>query len=131
MRFTSRRRHSGQVSVFNGRYSGARVDEVDEDARSFESFSSTATIDDNPGTGRVLDKYFFQLAGRRIERFAMRVAIRHLHPSRIFAFIDGVSWGHLEMEYKSTLGDVLSSIDREDSGSTVIAGLKSLVRQAQ
>ena len=36
----------------------------DDDARSIESFSTTATVDDNPGTGRVLDTYFFQPAGR-------------------------------------------------------------------
>ena len=31
----------------------------DDDTRSIETFSTTATVDDNPGTGRVLDKYFY------------------------------------------------------------------------
>ena len=65
-------------------------DDNDDDARSIESFSTTATVDDNPGTGRVLDTYFFQPAGRRIERLAMRFTIRYLHPWRIEAFMHRV-----------------------------------------
>ena len=44
----------------------------DEGARSVESFSTTATVDNNPGTGRALDMYFFQPLRWRIERLAMR-----------------------------------------------------------
>ena len=58
---------------------------------STNSFSTMATMDNNPGTGRVLDLYFFQPAGRGIERLAMRLSIRYLHPTRILAYIDGVS----------------------------------------
>ena len=107
-------------------------DDNDGDTRSIQSFSTTATVDDNPGTGRVLDTYFFQPAGRRIERLAMRFTIRHLHPSRIEAFIAGgivyFSW----LDFKLTLSIALRNIDRGHfSGPTVISGLKSLVRQAQ
>ena len=107
-------------------------DDDDGDAKSIDSFSTTATIDDNPGTGRVLDTYFFQPAGRQIERLAMRFTIRHLHPSRIEAIIDGgigyFSW----LEIKRTLSIALRDIDRRHfSGPPVISGLKSLVRQAQ
>ena len=107
-------------------------DDNDDDARSIESFSTTATVDDNPGTGRVLDTYFFQPAGRRIERLAMRFTIRHLHPSRIEAFITrGI--GYLPwLTLKFTLSIALRYIDpRYLSVPTVISGLKSLVRQAQ
>ena len=107
-------------------------DDNDNDARSIESFSTTATVDDNPGTGRVLDTYFFQPAGRRIERLAMRFTIRHLHPSRIEAFIAG-GIGYLPwLNLKLTLSIALRDIDRTYfSGTTVISGLKSLARQAQ
>lgn len=107
-------------------------DDNDDDARSIESFSTTATVDDNPGTGRVLDTYFFQPAGRRIERFAMRFTIRYLHPSRIEAFIaSGIEYFPW-FGSKATLSIVLRNIDRgQFSGPTVISGLKSLVRQAQ
>ena len=49
-----------------------RASIIDDDAdelKSVSSFSTTATCDDNVGTGRVLDKYFYQPAGRRVERF--------------------------------------------------------------
>ena len=36
----------------------------DEDVRSVESFSTTATVDNNPAMGRALDMYFFQPLGR-------------------------------------------------------------------
>ena len=74
-------------------------DDDDGDTRSIESFSTTATVDDNPGTGRVLDTYFFQPAGRRIERLAMRFTIRHLHPSRIEAFIAPDGRGFFPIQY--------------------------------
>ena len=92
-----------------------------------------ATVDDNPGTGRVIDTYFFQPAGRRIERLAMRFTIRHLHPSRIEAFIAPEDRGFLPWHAnKLTLSIALRYIDpRHLSGPTTISGLKSLVRQAQ
>ena len=108
------------------------MEDDNDDARSIESFSTTATVDDNPGTGRVLDTYFFQPAGRRIERLAMRFTIRHLHPSRIEAFIArGIEYFPL-LDIKVTLGVTLRRINpRNFSVPTVISGLKSLVRQAQ
>ena len=104
----------------------------DDDANSIVSFSTTATVDDNPGTGRVLDTYFFQPAGRRIERLAMRFTIRHLHPSRIEAFIAGDIGYSPWLANKLTLSIALRDIDSGHiSGPTVVSGLKSLVRQAQ
>ena len=114
-------------------YIAAMDEDNDDDARSIESFSTTATVDDNPGTGRVLDTYFFQPAGRRIERLAMRFTIRHLHPWRIAAFINRNSGYYLWLIPKWTLSYALQEISNagNDLGSTIIAGLKSLVRQAQ
>ena len=104
----------------------------DDDTKSIESFSTTATVDNNPGTGRVLDTYFFQPAGRRIERLAMRFTIRHLHPWRIEAFIHQVFPCYPGITSKRTLSFVFQHIsDRHNSGRTVISGLNSLVRQAQ
>ena len=103
-----------------------------EDAGSIESFSTTATIDDNPGTGRVLDTYFFQPVGRRIERFAMRITIQHLHPMQIEAFIHQPRPHGPWLPFKSTLKYSLQKIGSEYiSGPTIVAGLKSLIRQAQ
>ena len=144
MKFLTRalfkRQSIDEASRFYTMYSGAPWaqayvtelnDDNDDDARSVESFSTTATVDDNPGTGRVLDTYFFQPAGRRIERIAMRFTIRHLHPWRIEAFIHGCTRRVLLFSSKLTLSDALRGIDNNRSGTTVVAGLKSLVRQAQ
>ena len=91
-------------------------DDNGNDARSIESFSTTATVDDNPGTGRVLDTYFFQPAGRRIERFAMRFTIRYRHPSRIEAFITPEDSGYfLMLGNKLTLSLALRYIDRKST----------------
>ena len=112
----------------------ACIADVDDDARSIESFSTTATVDDNPGTGRVLDTYFFQPAGRRIERLAMRVTIRHLHPWRIEAFVHQILENYPMLSQKGTLSYALENIiscSGNGLGATVISGLKSLVRQAQ
>ena len=108
-------------------------DDDDGDAKSIDSFSTTATVDDNPGTGRVLDTYFFQPAGRRIERLAMRFTIRHLHPSRIEALLTPEDRRYSPaFAIKLTVGAALRYIDPRDvSVPTAISGLKSLVRQAQ
>ena len=107
-------------------------DDDDGDTRSIESFSTTATVDDNPGTGRVLDTYFFQPAGRRIERLAMRFTIRHLHPSRIEAFIRESFSYPTSLQPKITLSVELQAIDKLGvSGQTFVAGLKGLVKQAK
>ena len=102
-----------------------------EDVMSIESFSTTATADDNPGTGRVLDTYFFQPIGRRIERLAMRFTIRHLHPMRIEAFIHGNLVYFPWLAPERTLRLVLQDINTFRSGSTIIAGLKGLIQQTQ
>ena len=101
----------------------------DDDAGSIESFSTTATIDDNPGT--VLDTYFFQPAGRRIERLAMRFTIRYLYPWRIASFIDRVFGSIYYLPQKITLSDALNNISDYPDSPTVVAGLKGLVQQAQ
>ena len=106
----------------------------DDDTRSIETFSTTATVDDNPGTGRVLDKYFYQPAGRGIERLALRFTIRYLHPWRISEFLNVFARDcfHVDLEERFTLETTLHYSDSSGSrGSTTVAGLKSLVRQAQ
>ena len=135
-----KRKSIDEANIFYAMYPGipwaqAHISEMkdddDGDTRSIDSFSTTATVDDNPGTGRVLDTYFFQPAGRRIERLAMTFTIRHLHPSWIEAFIRGfLCFPYLDI--KLTLSIALRNIDLSHfSGPTIISGLKSLVRQAQ
>ena len=111
-----KRKSIDEANIFYAMYPGipweqAHITEMEDDddgdTRSIESFSTTATVDDNPGTGRVLDTYFFQPAGRRIERLAMRFTIRHLHPSRIEAYIAGVNAYYSKFDIKFTLSIAL------------------------
>lgn len=65
-----------------------RQDETEDDTSSTSSFSTTATMDDNPGAGLTVDKYFYQPAGRRIEKLVFRIAMPLLSPGRIFRLIE-------------------------------------------
>ena len=108
------------------------IADYDDEARSIQTFSTNATADDNPGTGRVLDTYFYQPVGRRIERLAMRITIRYLHPWRVCTFIETTFSGYGWPPYKSpSLTMALDNILIVNIGSTVIAGLKGLVQQTR
>ena len=51
-----------------------------DDNISFHSFSTMATMDDNPGTGRVIDKYSIQPLTKKLERFVGRAFGPHFVP---------------------------------------------------
>ena len=105
----------------------------DDDARLIESFPTIATVDDNPGTGRTVDKYFFQPIGRKIERFAMRITITSLPPWKISQYFDTTLDLYVNVVYSfhSNIGQALAGLGELKRGSTIIAGLKSLVKQTQ
>lgn len=59
-----------------------------------DSCSTLATIDDNPGTGRIIDKFFYQPIGQSIERLFLNLELRYFHPPeksarRIQRFLEG------------------------------------------
>ena len=73
---------------------GCSIDgEVKDDSSSIISASTNATMDDNTGAGRTIDKHFYQPAGRAIERFAFKIGMRfnicHPPPVQILRFIIG------------------------------------------
>ena len=47
---------------------------------SFSTFSTMATMDDNPGTGRALDKYVIQPLAKKLERCVGRAFGPHFVP---------------------------------------------------
>lgn len=53
----------------------AILHDVDTVEGTTSSFSTMDTISNNPGPGRVLDKYFYQKVGRWIERVTVRIAL--------------------------------------------------------
>lgn len=45
-----------------------------------DSMSTLATVDDNPGTGRSIDKYVYQPVGRYIERRFLNLELKYFRP---------------------------------------------------
>lgn len=115
-----------------GTHSHANIREVDDDCDSMISVLTMETVDNQPGTGRFIDKYIFQPLGRRIERLAMRYTIASLHPARIAQYIEAE---HTDLnpsfDNEMTLNDAIARLCRGRNGSTVVAGMKGLVKQTQ
>lgn len=109
----------------------------DSDTWSISTVSTNATMDNNPGTGRIIDICIYQFLGRKIERFANRISISLLSPAEIFRSLEYV---------RSSVGTPVDprtlswAIDRLNcfpqhclpcEPGACLAGLKSLVRQSQ
>ena len=109
-----------------------RQEEYDDNC-SMITIDTMETIDDNPGTGRTVDKYFFQPIGRKNERFAMRITITSLPPWRISQYFDTNLDLYVNVVYSfhSNIGQALAGLGELKRGSTIIAGLKSIVKQTQ
>ena len=75
---------------WNASYGTSAYIEDKDDTSSISSFSTNATMDNIPGTGRTLDMCFYQPVGRAIEKFALKIAIRlnicHPSPAQILRF---------------------------------------------
>lgn len=120
-----------QLYLFPTSRSVAFNDNDDDDTDSISSFSTMATADNIPGTGRSVDMYFYQPVGRWIETFAMRLTISSLNPAQIFRFLgERIKPSPMLGCYFRPLHDVIQVIC-DKHGSTCVAGLKSLVKQTQ
>ena len=108
-----------------------KTEYTEEYASPVSSFSTMATVSDNPGTGRVLDTYFYQPVGRKIERLLMRLTAGFPSPSQIQIFIEDRLESSTYLLYNDSLDNTLGRLDVLKDGSTIVNGLKSLVRQAQ
>lgn len=116
------------------RYVSVSDDDDDDDGSSIISTSSTATFDDLPGTGRTLDMCIFQPMGGRIERLALRFTIASLHPACIAQYIGSDVSGYYQLfSDRMTLHDAIAYFCTYTTrnGSTVVAGMKGLVKQTQ
>lgn len=99
--------------------------ETEDDTSSVSSFSTMATMNDNPGAGCTVDKYFYQPVGRRIEKLAFRIAMPLLSPFKIFQYIK-------ERRFRAALFyNKYISPYSPDLNSAHLAGLKSLLHQTQ
>ena len=108
--------------------------DVNNHTDSISSFSTNATMDNNIGTGRALDMYFYQPLGRAIERLALSIGTRlnivHPSPIQILRFI-------IELDPRKAiwsgkvrkLGDVMDVVYA--ASPTLLRGVLSLVEQSQ
>lgn len=103
------------------------------DSISVNTFSTTATGNNLPGAGRSIDSYIYQPVGRRIERLAMRFTISSLHPARIAQYIEADQTNYApEFNDVWSLNDIYVNLSKAyRNGSTVVAGMKGLVKQSQ
>ena len=109
---------------------------------SVPSITSTATASNNPGPGRILDKYFFQRAGRWVERLSVQVAVywSSVPPQRIIPYIlqfSNFNDGNRGPDFFS-LGPlpknnayIMRSIMRHRRGKETLDGMKCLIKQAK
>lgn len=105
----------------------------DDDSSSMSSFSTTATVDNNPGPGRLIDNFLYQRLGRKLERgiLKFRIYTGGLSPFQICQFIldkfpdNPPVFGRI-LRLNSMLG-----IKEFDHGATTLAGLNNLMQQTR
>ena len=109
------------------------VNEIGDEVDSEISESSTATIDDNPGPGRTIDKYFYQKAGKKVEQIYFRVALPSLSTGQVMRCIARYKEKHRfshGLGYTERLDSALGYFSGL-SGSLVINGLKVLLHRSR
>ena len=104
----------------------------DDDTLTINSFSTNATVDNNPGPGRTIDTYFYQPAGRAIEKLALKIAIGFRiwqpSPTQILRFLMKIDRGGLGWN-RDGPSMVISRMSNEEP--TAVPGVLSLVQQSQ
>lgn len=106
---------------------------TDDDASSVGTYSTNSTVDDNPGPGRLVDKYLYQKGGRKVERliFWVRIKLPNVHPVLISRILDDTWGAKLSRRCPTTsLSAAIRRIERVGKPGQ-ISGLQSLVRQTQ
>ena len=113
------------------KYGSAYIEDED-DTSSIGSCSTNATMDDNPGAGLTIDKYFYQPVGHAVERFALKIAIRlnmyHPSPAHILRFLRLVPRDSIP-DGKKSPSDVIADISVKQPSA--VPGILSLVQQSQ
>ena len=118
---------------WNTGYGTSAYIEDEDDASSISSFSTNATMDNIPGTGRTIDMCFYQPVGRAIEKFALKIAIRlnicHPSPAEILRFFQLSPYLYYWFSECKKPSDVIADISAERPST--VPGILSLVEQAQ
>lgn len=110
---------------FNNKRRYGENGDDDSDTCSTLTVSTNATMDNIPGTGRIIDTYLYQFFGRKLERFIFRVSMATLSPDRILQYLwVGVGW-MFSTEFKP-LSDVIMDFSKDE-----LSGFEGLVKQTQ
>ena len=108
------------------------------------SVSDTSTVTNNPGPGRIIDKYIYQVLGRMLERCAGRIAMStYLSATTIVLTIEEV-WYNVEikepcyicraanvrqMSVEEKVRMAVSRVEDAPSGTFILSGLKELTKR--
>ena len=108
------------------------------------SVSDTSTVTNNPGPGRIIDKYIYQTVGRMLERCAGRIAMAtYLSASKIFFRIEEV-WYNVEikepccvcqvaslreMSVEEKVRMAVSRVEDAPSGAFILSGFKEITKR--
>lgn len=106
---------------------------IDSGTGTINSFSTNATMDNNVGTGRMLDK-FYQYIGRKIERVILnlRMRVELVPPNRILDRL--LEKSQYEMVHKVLVSrgmDVVLEKIGKDKGRAAVSGVLSLLHQTR
>ena len=118
---------------YSANYGSAYIEDQD-DTGTISSFSTTATMDDNPGAGLTVDKYFYQPVGRAIEKFALKIAMRlnicPPSPAQIIRVLGMISRNNIFYgDARKKPGDVIARISAVRPSA--VPGILTLVQQSQ
>ena len=108
------------------------------------SVSDTSTVTNNPGPGRIIDKYIYQVLGRMLERCAGRIAMAtYLSANDIRRRIEEV-WYNVEikepccvckaasvrqMSVEEKVRMAVSRVEDAPSGAFILSGLKEMTKR--
>lgn len=91
-----------------------------------------ATMDDNPGPGRLLDKYVYQVIGKCIEKCAGRIALRSLTADVIVRRIMSVKEHHwVYTDFPMPIASCVAYLMNGSYGKDVVEGYRRLVVQTR
>ena len=108
------------------------------------SVSDTSTVSNNPGPGRIIDRYIYQTLGRMLERCAGRIAMgTYLPASAIKDRIEEV-WFDVEirepcyvcqeasareMSVEEKVRMAVSRVEDAPSGAFILSGIKEMTKR--
>ena len=114
------------------------------DSASVLTGSSTSTISNNPGPGRIIDKYIYQMLGRMLERCAGRIAMSHFIWATVIRQRIEEVWYDVEikepcfvcrqpdvasMSAAQKIRMAISRIEDAPSGMFILSGLKEITKR--